>query len=275
MKKAKFILISLVLALVMLSAQVLTVFAGPLATASIGGQVTYVEVIPDESTGLTAVFVTLDNKQKVRISVETAEALHLIYNDGEGYVVVEPFPSFIEIDAEDVISDEPQHPVASALVTFFSDDIDGLTYDVIMEAHEQNGFGVIAQALWMTRKLIEENGELFLGDEPFSESAVFLTILDVRNGGSYSVFFPDDETAPTNWGQFKKAILSGEKKANLGAVMLHMNENAVNNASIDHANNNQNKKDKPDRPNRPNHGNNGNNGNNGNDGNNGNGQGPG
>ena len=260
MKKATFILISLILALVMLSAQALTASAAPTVTHSITGQVTYVEVIPDESTGITSVLVTIDNEQTVRISVETAEGLDLIYYNGETYVVVKPLPASIEIEAEDILTDEPQHPVGSALATFFSD-IDGLTYDVIMEAHEQNGFGVIAQALWMTRKLASENSDLMLGDGTWTENDIFLAILDVKNGGDYGAFFPDDQSAPTNWGQFKKAILAGDKKANLGAAMGHGNGTPDGIPQTNHANGNNG-----------NHGNGNNNGNrNGNEnGNNGN-----
>lgn len=237
MKKAKLIITSLILALVMLLAQVLTVFAAPNSAHSITGRVIYVEVIPDESTGITTVLITLEDEQTVRVSVETAEKLKLIYNDGEGYVIVNPLPGQIEIKAKDVITDEPQHPVGSALATFFSD-IDGLTYDVIMEAHEQNGFGVIAQALWMTRKLSEENSELMLGDDTWTENDIFLAILDVKNGGNYSAFFPDDEEAPTNWGQFKKAVLAGDKKANLGAVRSHHSDTAGGNDQTNNGNGN-------------------------------------
>ena len=247
MKKTKFI-ISLIMAVGMVLAQAFVVLAAPDSTPSITGQVTYVEVVPDESTGITTVLVTIDNTQTVRISTETAEGLNLIYNNGEAYEIVQPLPELIEIAAADVITDEPQHAVGSALATFFSD-IDGLTYDMIMQAHEQNGFGVIAQALWMTRKLAEENSNVVLGDGSLLESDIFMTILDLKNGGDYSAFFPDDESAPTNWGQFKKAILDGDKKANLGAVMSHRNENAAHNAQTGHGNGNNNRRDRTDRPN--------------------------
>lgn len=257
MKKATYILISFTLALVLLSAQVLTVFAAPNSVHSIAGQVTYIEVVPDETTGITTVLVTIDNEQTVRISVETAERLKLIYNNGEEYVIVEPLPDSIELNAKDIIVDEPLHPVGSALVTFFAD-IDGLTYDMVMEAHKENGFGVIAQALWMTRKLAEENAELMLTQESLTESDIFLTILAARNDGDYSVFFPDQESVPTNWGQFKKAILAGEIKTNLGAVMSHHNGNTGNPAQTNAGNGNQDKQNKQDKKDKPDHPNNGN-----------------
>ena len=61
----------------------------------------------------------------------------------------------VEIDPTTVIPDqqENQHPVGNALATFFSD-IEGIDYDTIMAAHENGvGFGVIAQALWLTSEL--------------------------------------------------------------------------------------------------------------------------
>ena len=259
MKQTKFI-IGLIVAVVMVFTQVLTVLAAPATAHSITGQVTYVEVVTDDSTGATTVLVTIDNEQTVRISAETAEELNLIYNNGEGYQIVEPLPIFIEIAADDVITDEEQHPVGSALATFFSD-IDGLTYDMIMEAHDQNGFGVIAQALWMTRRLANENSEIIPGESIWTEGDIFVAILEARNGGNYSVFFPGEESAPTNWGQFKKAILDGDKRANLGAAMSDRNENAGGNSQTNHGNGNN--------------GNNGNRNNNGRDNNNGNGHGQG
>lgn len=237
MQKTKFI-ISLVLALVMLSAQVFTAFAAPTAVHSITGRVTYVEVVPDESTGITSVLVTIDNEETVRISTETAEALHLIYNDGEGYVIVEPLPTSIEIDVDDVISDEPEHPVGSALATFFSDEALGVDYqtlyDSIMAAHQNgNGFGLIAQALWVMEKLGGNTQD-------------FELLLALKNDGDYSgltwsdgtpVTLPDGN-APTNWGQFKKLVLNGDKRVNLGAAMPDQQETTGNNNQTNHVNGN-------------------------------------
>jgi hypothetical protein len=99
----------------------------------------------------------------------------------------------IEIDPSDVIPgvDEIQHPVGSALATFFSN-IPGLDYDTIMNVHEAgNGFGVIAQALWLTRKL-------------GGDADAFMTIIEAKKSGDFSSITLSDGTTPLNWGQFKK-----------------------------------------------------------------------
>lgn len=99
------------------------------------------------------------------------------------------------------------HPVASALAEFFADTL-GLDYDTIMGYHEDGmGFGVIAKACWMSIAL--EGDATLLGD-----------ILAAKKSGDFStITLPDGGTAK-NWGQFKKAVLSGEKaQKNLGAVM--------------------------------------------------------
>jgi hypothetical protein len=85
-----------------------------------------------------------------------------------------------------------------------------------MDAHTNgNGFGIIAQALWLTRKLSGDKANLEL----------FTTILEVKKSGDYSsikwsdgspVTMPDG-TSPANWGQFRKALM--EEKSNLGIVV--------------------------------------------------------
>lgn len=226
MKKAKFFL-SLIVAAVMVFAPMSAVFAD---STLITGKVTYVEVSTDDHTAATTVLVTVENdmgSQTVRISLKAALDLVLVYNDGEEVLIVEPLPEYIEIKPKFIIPDEEeaQHPVGSALATFFAEDFDGMdsdeVYALIMEAHDSgHGFGVIAQTLWMTRKLTATEVDSEDVEEPLLESSLFLAILQARQDGNYAAFFPEDATVPTNWGQFKKAML--EKKANLGAVMsLH------------------------------------------------------
>lgn len=249
MKKTKFI-ISLMVVGVMLLAQVSAVFAAPTLQAgqTIAGAVQEIEVDTDPNTGLTTVVVTVKdeqgNFQTVRVSLETANiALGLVTLDGDGNPIINEslLGQTIEIEPADVIASETQNPVGSALATFFSD-IEGLDYGAVMEAHQAgNGFGVIAQALWMTRKLADENSELLLGDDSWTESDIFAKILEIKNGGDYSVFFPDDESAPTNWGQFRKALLGGDKKANLGAVMSLHDENGGGNVPANNGNSNKDK----------------------------------
>jgi hypothetical protein len=104
--------------------------------------------------------------------------------------------------------EETLHPVASALGKFFTDAL-GLDYDEIMGYHEDGmGFDVIAQACWMSTML---EGKVKAGD-----------ILAAKKSGDFSFIDPEllgGET-PTNWSQFRKAILSSEKvQKNLGAIM--------------------------------------------------------
>jgi len=99
------------------------------------------------------------------------------------------------------------HPVASALAEFFAEKL-GLNYEDIMGYHEDGmGFGVIAQACWMSYAL-EGDAEL-LGD-----------ILEAKKSGDFStITLPDGGTAK-NWGQFRKAVLGSDKAhKNLGAIM--------------------------------------------------------
>jgi hypothetical protein len=103
------------------------------------------------------------------------------------------------------------HPVASALLAEFFAGAAGLDYETIMEYHEKgNGFGLIAQACWMSIALTGDDASLF--DD----------ILDAKKEHDFStITLPDDiEETPTNWGQFRKVVLRSEKaKKNLGAIM--------------------------------------------------------
>ncbi len=73
--------------------------------------------------------------------------------------------------------------------------------------HEEGyGFGVIAQALWLTQKME-------------GDADVLTAILEAKKTGDYSAFTLEDGTVPTSWGQLKKAIMAGDKKNNLGVVM--------------------------------------------------------
>jgi hypothetical protein len=102
---------------------------------------------------------------------------------------------------------ETLHPVASALGKFFTDAL-GLDYDEIMGYHEDGmGFDAIAQACWMSTML---EGKVKAGD-----------ILAAKKSGDFSFIDPEllGGGTPTNWSQFRKAILSSEKvQKNLGAI---------------------------------------------------------
>lgn len=233
MKKAKFF-ISLILASVLIISQAAVVFAAPTQaiTDPITGTVQGITLETDPNTGVTTVLVEVlegNVYQTVRISLETALdpdlGLVILDEDGNPFINEEALGLEIVIDPAMVIPDdeEPEHPVGSALATFFSD-ITDLDYDAIMTAHENGfGFGVIAQALWITRKL-------------GGNASNFALILDVKKSGDYSnIIWSDgtvvslpDGTVPTNWGQFRKAAMD---KSSLGMVMSHKDKDIGNNGN--------------------------------------------
>lgn len=259
MKKAKFIT-SLILAGVLILSQVSAVFAASTRAGDqlISGTVQRIALEADASTGVTTVFVTVvsgnGQSQAVRIALEVATTLGLVTLDGDGKPVINQMAlgQPIEIDPATVISQEKQNPVGNALSTFFSD-VEGLDYNAIMQAHGMgNGFGVIAQALWLTRKLD-------------GDATVFLAILTAKQTNDFSDFTMPDGSSPTNWGQLKKAILDGAKNGNLGVVMSAKNNNGNNNGN-GHSNGNNNgngkgkDKDKEKEKDKSNNGNGGGNG---------------
>lgn len=243
MKIAK-IITSFILAGFLLLAQVAVAFAAPLPQEMtyISGEVVVISVKPDVNTGISTVFVTLRNagvEQTVRISEQDAAFIGLVYYEDAGPLPDEEWLGYwLDIEASKIIPDpvdetplEPQHPVGSTLATFFSD-IDGLNYKVIMEAHTNGtGFGVIAQALWLTRKL-EGNVD------------VFTKIINAKKEENFSDFTFNDGSSPMNWGQFRKAVLGEDKKGNLGLAMSQKDKDKPGNSSNANANNPENNKDK-------------------------------
>ena len=221
--------ISLLLTITILVAQVGTVFAAPTLQESspISGIVQSITLETDVNTGITTVLVRVldenDLSQIARVSQETAIRLGLVTRDADGNPVINNsvLGQAIEVEPATVIPDKEvnEHPVGNALATFFAD-FTGINYDQIMAAHNKGtGFGVIAQALWLTMK--------FDGD-----SEVFLAILEAKETGDYSAFLLDDGTTPENWGQLRKAILdSSGKKDSAGVVISnkHKNKNKDNN----------------------------------------------
>ena len=168
----------------------------------INGTVTALACANEEGT---SILVTYDDSegvsQQTEVDLETAVSLGLAtVVDGETDCSEEAFQAILDAFAEE----EPQHPVGAVLASFFGEITD---YDTIMEAHANgSGFGVIAQALWLTTKME-------------SDSDTFLAILQAKKDKDFSAFKLEDGSTPSNWGQFKKAVLNGDKKNNLGAVM--------------------------------------------------------
>lgn len=238
MKRSMFFL-SIALVGILVVAQVSPVFAAPSLNhqRAISGSVQEITLEADPSTAVTTVIINvLDGKGKtqiVRVSLESAAKLGLVTLDGDGNPIINELAlgQAIEIAPTMIIPSEKQNPVGSALSTFFSD-IDGLDYSVIMDAHSTgNGFGVIAQVLWLTRKL---EGDV----------SVFLALLDAKKNNDFSSFVLEDGSTPISWGQLKKAIMNGDKKGNLGVIMSNKGHDNHGNGSGNGNNNKDKNKDK-------------------------------
>jgi len=207
------LLAGVLLIFVLLTAQVGVAAAAPLAqdTTPITGTIQSITTEVD-ANGVTTVLVKLTDDQgatqTVRLSVETAVALELVTLDpatNEPVVDETQVGQTVEIDPTTVIPDETTkeeatHPVAALLAAFFGEDA-----TVVNEYHEDGfGFGVIAQALWISKNL---NGD----------ASVAGLILEAKQSGDYSDFTLSDGSTPSNWGQFKKEVL--QKKNNLGVIV--------------------------------------------------------
>ncbi|HEX6035974.1 MAG TPA: hypothetical protein VFY83_16165 [Anaerolineales bacterium] len=220
--------LSLLIALSLLATQVGGVFAASIREdhVPVSGVIQSITLENDTITGVTIVSVdVVDNDQvvqPVRVNLETAIALGLVVLNGDGKPNINnaALGKPVEIDSATVIpaEEESQHPVGSALATFFSD-IEGIDYETIMAAHEQGvGFGVIAQTLWLTTKLE-------------GDAEVFEMLIHAKQTGDFSAFTLEDGTTPENWGQLKKAILSKDKKNNLGVIKSDSNSNGNGNGN--------------------------------------------
>ena len=183
-------------------------------TTPLMGMVQSVILETDPETSVTTAVVTLvdalGETQAVRISLETAVELGLV--DLQQAVVEIPEGGIeVTIEATDILTEDmddgSQHPVATALSDFFSTLL-GVDYDTVMAYHEDGiGFGVIAQALWMTKSLE-------------GDTAMLQVILDAKKSGDFSAVVLPDGSSPTNWGQFRQAVLKDKEEAknNLGAI---------------------------------------------------------
>jgi hypothetical protein len=257
-------LAGILLVLAVLFAQVGNVAAAPQVqdTTPITGTVQSITTETD-TNGLKTVLVTvLDDQgatQTLRLSVETAVTLGLVTLDPttkEPVVNETQVGQTVEIDPTTVIpednAEESVHPIAWLLAEFFGEDP-----SVVDGYHEDGfGFGVIAQALWMSSNLTateEGSGDASLAEE----------ILQAKQDKDFEAFFeahPEyigDGPVPTNWGQFKKSLL--DKKNNLGVIVSGQEDpNASTDPLLsgqDHGNgkdkNDKEKKEKKDKKNRP------------------------
>jgi hypothetical protein len=224
MSKTKFIT-SLLLAMTVLFAQVGIVAAAPRTQETTPPAITGITTETDEN-GVTTVLVTLqaegETPQTVRISVDYAIELGLIDPVTREPVLLENVPPDTTIDPDQVIevvpSEEPAedvHPIAAILANFFDEDP-----GVVNEYHlDGYGFGVIAQAMWISRNLTGTEDEV--GDASLAGE-----ILEAKRDKNYEAFFLEHQDEfgdvlgdemPTNWGQFKKVLK--EKRNNLGTIV--------------------------------------------------------
>jgi hypothetical protein len=219
MKKTS-IFITLILTFVVLFAQAGNAAAAPLAQdpAPVTGIISDIALDTDVN-GVTTVLVTVDNLgviQTVRISDDAAFELGLLLTLDPPVVDTSKINTntTVSIPAAEVIPNEaaeeekPVHPISALLAGFFNVDasvIDGYHADGF-------GFGVIAQALWMSQNLTGTDDEA--GDATLAGQ-----ILDAKESGDYSAFaeYFEEGSIPTNWGQFRKAL--ADKKNNLGSVV--------------------------------------------------------
>ncbi len=215
--KFRLVTIFVVLA-ALLAAQFGTALAAPAAQTTTPITGTVQSITLEDQNGMTVVVVTVltaDGTQDIRLSVDNAVSLGLVTldpNTNQPIVNETAINSQVTIEPGQILPVEPlpeeqaQHPVGSALADFFSQLL-GVDYNQIMEVHDEGvGFGVIAQALWMTKKLE-------------GDSTLFTAIIEAKQSGDYSAITMPDGSTPTNWGQFKKALLQGDRKANLGQIM--------------------------------------------------------
>ena len=258
MNKLKFILTT-TLMFGLLFAKVGHAAAASQDVTPITGAVT--QVTCETDTAGTNTFLVTVGTQTLRISQQTAIDLGLVTADGNGSVDCLSDAVKLELQADqgkdvsidpatvipDQTTEESVSPISTMLGSFFDTEasvIDGYHNDGF-------GFGVIAQALWMSKNL---NGDASMAQD----------ILDAKESGDYSAFTLPDGTTPTNWGQLRKALLN--KKQSLGVVVSGQGDNTSN----EHGNDNNGN------GNGNGNGNNGNgNGNGNSNGNNGNGNGNG
>lgn len=219
MSKIKLIT-TFLLAFAVLFTQVGSVAAAPLAqdTTPITGEIQNITIETDDVGVTTVVVEILDDlgeTQTIRLSTETALALGLITLDestNEPVVDETKIGETVEIDPSTVIVEEEEveeshHIISTLLGMFFGEDA-----GVIDSYHDDGyGFGVIAQAMWMSKNFSDDAS--LAGD-----------ILEAKKNKDFDAFFEahpeylaEGEAVPTNWGQFKKAF--SNKKENLGSVV--------------------------------------------------------
>lgn len=256
MSRTKFVS-SILLAMAVLFAQVGIVAAAPPTQETTPPTITGITTETDEN-GVTTVLVTLQTEgqpdQTVRISLDYAIELGLIDPTTQEPVLLENVPPDTTIDPAQVIEVVPEepaedvHPIATILANFFGEDA-----SVVNEYHLDGfGFGVIAQAMWMSRNLTGT-------EDAVGDASLAGDILEAKRNKDFETFFAEHEEfgdvlgdeMPTNWGQFKKLLK--EKKQNLGVIVSGQADESTEDPALqqnsgqqnqDHGNNKDKGKDK-------------------------------
>lgn len=190
-------------------------------TTTITGTIKSIETRIDEN-GKTIVVVTVQTEegiQTVSLSAQEAADKGLFNLDMQVLLAGEGDPVELVVDPNDVVpagevTEEEVHPIAWILAEFFDEDA-----SVVNKYHEDGfGFGVIAQAMWMSRNITGTEDET-------GDASLAWDILQAKQEKDFQTFFDEHEEyfvelegdVPTNWGQFRKTLK--EKKNNLGVIV--------------------------------------------------------
>ena len=221
MTKSKILIGTLVLIAALFAAgQITPALAAPgmpeataTAPAPVTGTIQNITLLTDEVTNVVTVELTYTDSttgatSTVVISLDAAVTLGLVSLDANGLPVVNTamIDQEITIDPAGIITPPSEttssNPVALAIANFFGPD-----YETIQGYHEEGvGYGVIAQACWMSYNLV-------------GDASLCASIIEARQTGDYSAITLPDGSTPSNWGQFKKSVSSENRKENLGAIM--------------------------------------------------------
>jgi len=168
-------------------------------TASLTGTVQSITPITDANNVTTFQVTLLDQNnvtQTVTLSQADAIALGLASLDANNMPTVNAamVGQTITVQSPTVTptptpTETAQNPVGAVIASFF-----GLDYPVVDQLHQEGtGYGVIAQACWMSYQL---NGD----------ASSCADIAEAKKTGDFSAFTLSDGATATNWGQFKKAL---------------------------------------------------------------------
>ncbi|SRR6266498_4688275 len=220
------------LVLAVLFAQVGNVAAAPQTqgtTTTITGTIQSITFDPDTQTVLVTVLLE-DQVTTQTVSLSTQEAAdNGLFDLDTQTLMMQPEDSVeLVVDPNDIVpTEEPTaldvHPISALLADFFFNGDPEMASLIDSyhtgdnDAEQVFGFGVIAQALWMSKSLNEDGT---------ADAELAGLILAAKKSGDYSAFELPDGSSPTNWGQFKKALLHKDKK-NLGLIVSGHAENGL------------------------------------------------